>query len=372
VVETWFKFFQPEIIPQEPDPDNAGGGSTMKKFSRSLVYIVALFVLLNPLALFAAGQSEKADSKDKEDLVIYAYDSFVSEWGPGPAVIPLFEKAYNCKVTLLSKGDAGQVLSAAILEKDNPQSDIILGLDNNLLAKALQANILQAYEPANYEKIPASLHLDPSNHLIPFDYGYFALVWDSEKLANPPQSLEDLTKPEYARKLILMDPRTSTPGLGFLSMVVAEYGKDWASYWKRLKPSILTISSGWDAGYGLFTQGEAPLVISYTTSPAYHVEYDKTDRYKALVFEKGLSMQVEGAGITRGAKHLELAKKFLDFMISRDFQAALPLTQWMYPVDPSVELPASYKAAPKAQKTLQADPKLLAEALDAWADVAAQ
>jgi len=304
--------------------------------------------------------------------VIYAYDSFVSEWGPGPKVIPLFEKVYNCKVTLVSKGDAGQVLSAAVLEKAAPKADVLIGLDNNLVGKAIKADVLQPYTPKNLSMIAPGLDFDPTHHLLPYDYGYFCVIWDSQKLANPPKTLADLAKPEFAKKLILMDPRTSTPGLGFLAAVVATQGEKWPAFWKSLKPSILTVTSGWDAGYGMFTQGEAPLVISYTTSPAYHVENDKTDRYKALVFPEGLAMQVEGAGIVKGAKHADLAKAFIEFMLTPAFQNELPLTQWMYPVNPAVKLPASYSAAPKPTKMLKVDPASLEKALAQWADVAAK
>jgi thiamine transport system substrate-binding protein len=307
-----------------------------------------------------------------KELVIYAYDSFVAEWGPGPKVIPQFEKANNCKVTLVSKGDAGQVLSAAVLEKAAPKADVLVGLDNNLVGKAIKADVLQPYTPKNLALIEKGLDFDPTHHLVPFDYGFFSLVWDSQKLPNPPKTLADLARPEYAKKLILMDPRTSTPGLGFLATVVAAKGEKWADFWKTLKPSILTVTSGWDAGYGMFTQGEAPLVISYTTSPAYHVQNDKTDRYKAIVFPEGLVQQVEGAGIVKNARHADLAKAFIEFMLTPAFQGELPLTQWMYPVNPSIQLPASYGAAPKPAKILKADPALLEKALGQWADVAAK
>jgi thiamine transport system substrate-binding protein len=321
--------------------------------------------------LLSWGATASLSAQSKE-LVIYAYDSFVAEWGPGPKVIPLFEKAYNCKVTLVSKGDAGQVLSAAILEKAGPKADVLVGLDNNLVRKAIQADVLEPFTPKNLAQMAPGLDFDPTHHLIPYDFGYFCLIWDSQKLANPPKNLAELTKPEYAKKLILMDPRTSTPGLGFLATVVALKGAAWPEFWKALKPSILTVTSGWDAGYGMFTQGEAPLVISYTTSPAYHVENDKTERYKAILFPEGLIMQIEAAGIVKGARHAELAKAFIEFMLTPPFQNELPLTQWMYPVNPSVQLPASYRVAPKPAKALKADPIILDKALAQWADIAAK
>ncbi|MFA6508616.1 MAG: thiamine ABC transporter substrate-binding protein, partial [Treponemataceae bacterium] len=178
-----------------------------------------------------------------------------------------------------------------------------------------------------------------------------AIIYDSQKIQDPPKNLEDLTKKEYTRKLILMDPRTSTPGLGFLAWTKAVYGNEWKEYWKRLAPSILTVSAGWDTGYGLFTSGEAPMVLSYTTSPAYHLEYDKIERYRAAIFAQGHAVQIEAAGILKNTKHMKNARIFMDFMLSPEFQSIIPLTNWMYPVT-EITLPASYRLAPKPGKII--------------------
>ena len=302
-------------------------------------------------------------AKSDAQLVIYAYDSFASEWGPGPIVIPAFEKATGISVELVVPGDAGQVLARAIDEKKNPVADIVIGLDANLLPKALAAGILSAYHPQGLSLIPDSLVLDARWHLTPYDWSSFAIMWDSEKLSLPPASLEDLTKPAYTKKIILMDPRTSTPGLGFLAWTQAVYGDNLADYWKRLSPSILTMSPGWDTGYGLFTAGEAPLVISYTTSAAYHAEYETAGRYQALEFSDGHPVQIEGAGIVTGARHRKAAEAFIDFMLTPAFQSALPLSNWMYPVIPGIELPSSFSASPKPGKMVSTDPATLDEAI---------
>jgi len=309
-----------------------------------------LAVLFTALVALTTSCVQKNDAQ----LVIYAYDSFASEWGPAPIVIPAFEKATGIKVELVVPGDAGQVLARAIDEKKAPVADLLIGIDGNLLPKALAAGVLSAYKPKNSEVLQPNLVLDSEWRITPYDWSSFAIIWDSEKLANPPASLEDLTKPEYARKLILMDPRTSTPGLGFVAWTAAEYGDGLADYWKRLKPSILTMSPGWDTGYGLFTSGEAPLVISYTTSAAYHAEYETAGRYRALEFPEGHPVQIEGAGIVAKARHRKAAEAFIDFMLTREFQEVLPLTNWMYPVLPGIELPASYSAAPEPERMLPA------------------
>lgn len=332
------------------------------RHNRTLFYL--LFISISLMSL--STNSCAAKKPEAPELVVYTYDSFVSEWGAGPKIAPLFEKATGIKVQFLSKGDGGQLLSSLILEKDKSEADIVLGLDNFLAPKALATDLFRAYKPAGYDTIPANLKLDAKGRLIPYDYGNFAIVWDSEKLANPPTCLEDLTKPEYAKKLILLDPRTSTPGLGFLAWTKAVYGEGWKDYWQRLRPSVLTLAPGWDQGYGLFTSGEAPLVLSYAADGAYHLEYEKTERYKALAFTDGFVRQVETAGILAKAKHPKNAEKFMDFLVSDAAQRELPLTQWMYPVLPTVVLPESYRAAVKAVKDLDLDPKgLTDEAVEA-------
>jgi len=311
--------------------------------------------------------AEKGSEKVTEaKLVIYTYDSFASDWGPANSVIPPFEEKYGIEVELKSAGDSGQVLSRVILEKENPEADIIIGIDNNMLAKALSEDVLEVYKPENISKVYKHLVFDNSFHAIPFDYGYFAVNYDSAALDSPPVSLEDLTKPEYADSLILMDPRTSSPGLGFLLWTVAVYGDNFADYWKRLKPSILTITDGWDSGYGLYTAGEAPMVLSYTTSPPYHVEYEETDRFKALIFEEGNYMQIESMGIIKGAPHRSNAEKFIEYMLTDDFQQAIPLTNFMMPVSNETALPASFDYAPISDKPLLLDTVDIEENLDSW------
>ncbi len=319
----------------------------------SFFLIVTLFACSLATARGRGDSSPAVSPERAKTVVVYAYDSFVADWGPGPELAKLFEAKTGYTVDFVSCGDAAQVLSRAVLEKKAPSSDVLVGIDNNLLAAARSADILAAYKPAGADSLVSKdLRLADDWLLTPYDWGYFAMIIDTAAGITPPKSLEDLTKSEYAKKIILMDPRTSTPGTGFLAWTIAAYGKDYLSYWQRLKGNILTLAPGWDTGYGLFTSGEAPLVISYTTSPAYHVEYDKTDRYQALIFDQGHVAQIEGLGVTKGAANAAGARAFVDFMLSEEAQGVLPLTQWMYPVSQTVKLPESYAAAPRAGKTL--------------------
>jgi len=308
-------------------------------------------------------KSSKVSPERLKEVVVYTYDSFISEWGPGPALIEAFEKQSGYTLTFISVGDGGQVLSHAVLEKDNPQADVLVGLDNQLVEEARKRGILTAYKPLNADLlIPEHLRLADDWLLTPYDWSNFALIYDTQSSVREPLSLEDLTKEEYAKKIILMDPRTSTPGLGFVSWTVSVFGDTYLDYWNRLKPNILTMAPGWDTGYGLFTSGEAPLVISYTTSPAYHVEYEDTRRYKALIFDEGHAYQIEGAGVVNNALNEKGAKAFMDFLISKEAQDLIPLLQWMYPVNSEVVLPPSFDAAPKAGKNLSADPQKVLDA----------
>lgn len=334
----------------------------MRKFFA--VFFVIVIIGISIFSFF----SNRSQSDEEPGLTIYAYDSFVSEWGPGPKIFPVFEEKYGIKLSVISAGDAGQVLQRGIIEKDNVKADLLIGIDNNLLAKAIEEDILSPYRSNNLDKIPKELIFDKTNRVTPFDYGYFSIIYDSEKITNPPLSLNDLLKPEYADSLILMDPRTSSPGLGFMLWTKVAFGDDFGEYWRALMPSVLTITDGWDSGYGLFTEGEAPMVLSYTTSPAYHAEYENTERYKAALFSAGHYMQIEGMGIVKGAKNREAAENFIDFILENKFQSEIPLTNWMYPVRTDLVLPDSFKMAPKPEKSLRMSSKEIDIHLASWID----
>ncbi len=332
----------------------------MKKNVAILLAVIAVAAALAFLLLPNFGRAESSS------LVIYTYDSFTAEWGPGPQIELAFEEETGIDLRFESLGDAGQVLQKAILEKDDPKADILLGIDNNMLARARKEGVLAPYRPEGADAIPQHLLIDEEFLLTPYDYGYFSIIYDSEAIDDPPASLEDLTDKRFRDSLILMDPRTSSPGFGFLLWTIHRYGEMFSEYWKRLEPSILTISEGWDAGYGLFTNGEAPLVLSYTTSPPYHVEYEDSTRYRAAVFEEGHYMQIEGLGIVDGASHREAAERFVDFALSDEFQSVLPLSNWMYPVIPSVPLPDSFEYAPQPPKSLNFSSDVIAENRERW------
>jgi len=341
-----------------------------------VVAAVAAFVFFTPgqsegpqgAATETTEGAEASPEGAEERVVVYAYDSFASEWGPGPEISRRFEEEYGISVELKSIGDAGQVLQKAVLEKEDPEADILFGIDNNLITRAKKEGVLQPYSSPHLEKVPKDLIFDTEHFVTPYDYGYFSIIYDSKKIENPPKSLEELTEPRFKDKLILMDPRTSSPGLGFLMWTIHEFGEDFEEYWMQVQDSTLTITEGWDSGYGLFTSGEAPLVLSYTTSPAYHVEYEDTRRYRAALFDKGHYMQIEGVGIVKDAPHPEAAKKFIDFVLTEEFQEVIPLTNWMYPVLPEIELPKSYEFAPQPEERFYFKAETIDANRDEWID----
>lgn len=324
----------------------------------------ALFVVCVAWFPAFAGGAKDADLRSKE-IVIYTYDSFISEWGAAPELTRLFEKSTGIACTMIDAGDGSQILSRVVLEKDDPQADVVIGLDNNQMNAVRAAGVFEPYKPAGADEIvPADVRLADDWLVTPYDWSYFAMIYDTESSVPAPSSLEELANPVYEKKIILMDPRTSTPGLGFAAWTLAVFGKGFEDFWRALKPNILTMAPGWSTGYGLFTSGEAPLVISYTTSPAYHVECGEGGRFQAVIFEEGHPIQIEGAAIVKNAPNESGARMFLDFLISETAQNVLPLTQWMYPVNGGVRLPDSYAAAPKASRSLTVDNDDLAAAVE--------
>ncbi len=336
--------------------------------SKKLLSIFLIAFALGSSSLFAFGTKDSPERKNQ--VVVYAYDSFAGEWGASKEIEEKFEALTGYDLVIINCGSALQTLSRAVLEKDAPEADIILGIDNNMAQKARDEKILEAYKPKNTSVLIPGLHeaLGSDWALTPYDYSHFALIYDTKSSTPAPASLSDLTKSVYKNKIILMDPRTSSTGLGFVAWTVSVFGegtKEFNDFWTALKPNILSMTPSWSTGWGMFTKGEAPLVISYTTSPASEVEYNSNNRYKSLLFEQGHVMQVEGLGILKGAKNKEGAKAFIDFFISEEAQELLPLTQWMYPSNKNAELPQSYRtAAPVPAKTLDTDSEKTASAVN--------
>ncbi len=297
------------------------------------------------------------------NLVVYTYDSMVS--GLAKDIAPIFESFYGEKVSFVSFGDAGKALSRLIIEGEKTKADIILGLDQNLLLKAEKYGILMKYKPVNYTKIKEALR--PKEYLAtPFDYGSIAIVYNTKTVKNPPKSFKDLLDPRFRRKIVVEDPRTSSTGLSFLLWTVAVYGEKFTDYWKKLKENLLTITSGWDEAFEMLERGEADIMVSYLTDGAYSYYYYKSTKFLPTVMKEGMFVQIEYVGIVKYTKKLELAKRFIELMLSDYVQEKIPLRQWMFPVT-DVKLPEVFrKHVPKVEKILELDPKEISKNLNKW------
>lgn len=300
-------------------------------------------------------------------LTVYTYDSFVAEWGPGPKIKEKFESKCSCTLNWVAIADGVAMLNRLKLEGQQTQADVVLGLDTNLTAEAAATGL---FGKAGVDVSGLKLPIDWSDPLfVPFDYGHFAVVYDTQKISTPPGSLEELVKGDPGQKIILEDPRSSTPGLGFLLWMKAVYGDSAGAAWSRLKPRILTTTPGWSEAYGLFTKGEAPMVLSYTTSPAYHIIAENSQRYAAASFAEGHYLQVEVAGLIETSPERELARQFLAFMLSPAFQDEIPTNNWMFPAAAtSSPLPAAFDGLVRPQRTLLFTPEEVAANRRAWID----
>jgi thiamine transport system substrate-binding protein len=301
-------------------------------------------------------------------LTVYTYSSFVSEWGPGPAIEQAFEAECSCDLDWVAVEDGAALLSRLHLEGEATAADIVLGLDTSLTADAAETGLFAPHQVNVPEFEWTDLWSDPL--FVPFDYGYFAVIYDSAVVSDPPESLEDLVTGSPAEKIVIEDPRTSTPGLGLLLWMRSVYGNGAPAKWRDLEDRILTVASGWSEAYGLFVDGEAPMVLSYTTSPAYHLNIEGTDRYKAAIFKEGHYMQIEVAGMTSVTDEPDLAREFLAFVLTGAFQGTIPTGNWMYPVvTPAEPLPEGFEdVVRRDSRALLFAPETVAENRQAWID----
>lgn len=302
----------------------------------------------------------------RDTLTIYTYESFIADWGPGPQVKARFEQSCDCTVDWVALPDAVAILNRLKLEGSGTKADIVLGLDNNTAAEAKALNL---FAPHGLDATAHKVSGWSDDTFLPFDYGYFAVVYDSESLKTPPKSLEELVSGPSDEKIVVEDPRTSTPGLGLLLWMKAVYGERAGAAWQKLKDRILTVTPGWSEAYGLFTKGEAPMVLSYVTSPAYHMVEEKTERYQAAEFSEGHYLQVEIAGMTSTSDVPALARSFLAFMMGPGFQDLIPTTNWMYPAgETSKPLPEAFSKLVVPAKILQFTPDEVAANRRAWTE----
>lgn len=301
----------------------------------------------------------------KPVLTVYTYDSFASKWGPGPAIKAAFEKQCGCTLHYVTLEDGISLLNRLRMEGPRSKADVVLGLDNNLLESASKTGL---FAPANIDtqklKVPNGW---TDKTFIPYDYGYFAFVYNKKRLPHPPKSLHELVESPEKWRVIYEDPRTSTPGLGLLLWMNHVFGDKTAQAWQQLAKKTVTIPRGWSEAYGLFLKGEADLVLSYTTSPAYHIMEEHNNDYAAANFSEGHYLQVEVAGQLAKSPQPALAHQFMQFMLSDDFQKTLATGNWMYPATHQ-PLPAAIEQLPVPQQALQYSASQVAASRASWVE----
>ncbi len=314
---------------------------------RSLLFLSMFFIC------------DLAHSKDKDVLRVYTYSSFASEWGPGPILKREFEANCNCEIKLITVADGNALLARIKLESSAPKADLVIGIEDALIASAMKTN--QFLDPQiSMKRLEQPKSINKTGPFIPYNFGYYAFMFDTKAkdpsgspFPQPASMNELLTSPKFIKSIIVQDPRTSAPGLALLLWIKALYKDKAPEKYKLLQKQILTVTRGWSESYKLFTKGEAPLVFSYTTSEAYHREEEKTDRYKALIFTEGHYISVEYAAILKTSKKENLAKRFIEYLLSPSAQSIIAHKNWMYPTQTALTLPKSYDQILQPAQTLQ-------------------
>lgn len=287
-------------------------------------------------------------------LTLLTHDSFFLP----DAVIEAFEERYDVDLIESRIGDAGSMVNQAILTKDDPLADVLFGIDNTFLSRALAEDIFMPYRSGALDAVSPDLLLDAEHRVTPIDYGDVCINIDREAFTDGslplPTRLEDLIDPVYAGKLVIENPATSSPGLAFLLATVAYFGEDpdtgWPAFWRALRDNDVRIANGWEAAYrGGFSggsgEGDRPLVVSYTSSPAFEVLYGPdpdADESPTASLDAGCFRQIEFAGVLKGASEPELAGAFIDFLLEPSTQAEMPLSMFVYPARADVAVPESF------------------------------
>lgn len=312
---------------------------------------ILIFIHILYLSLFIVcckNNSENIELEQKTDLLkIYCYESFVTS-GLSEKVISDFENKYSCQVDLKIISDKENILNIVINEKNSPQADIVIGIKNTQLYKALDTDVFLSYEPANIHNVSdKNLLLDKKNSLIPYSYSYFAFLYDSGEIDNPPITFASFQGSTYRDKIILTNPNESVIGNSMIlitSHLYRENGFD--TFWLSIKNNIYHLYNNWTEAFTAFQAGEAPIILSNTTKVAYFYEIEETEKYQVFIPKEGSFKEIDYIGILKGSQNLFLARRFIDYTISADFQEYIPYTIWMYPVIKNINLPAGFDECP--------------------------
>lgn len=340
---------------------------------------IPVLALVAALALGACGSGDgsagNGDGDGDSTVTLVTHDSFAVS----KSVLAEFTDRTGIRVRVLKNGDAGAALNQAILTEDDPLGDVFYGVDNTFLSRALDAGIFVRYTAQGLERVPADLRLDDRNRVTPIDTADVCVNYDKEWFEREqvpvPQTLDDLTDPALRGQLVVENPATSSPGLSFLLATVAEFGEDgWEPYWQRLRDNDVLVVDGWEEAYnnefsGGAGAGDRALVVSYASSPPAEVVFADP---KPATAPTGVMLgtcfnQIEFAGVLRGAAHPEAARRLVDFMLSRPFQADLPLQMFVFPAVAGTPLPSEFtEFAEVADDPLSLPPEEIGANREEW------
>jgi len=323
----------------------------------------------------AGSSSPSSTAVTSKTVTLVTYDSFALS----KATLAAFTKATGITVKVLKNGDAGKVVNTAILTKNRPQGDVLFGVDNTFLSKALDAGIFEPYTSPALADIDPKYVLDKEHRVTPVDHGDVCInydkAWFADKKITPPASLEDLAKPQYKDLLVVQNPATSSPGLSFLMATVAKFGEDGSTdYWTQLKNNGVKVAPGWDEAYyedftGGSDKGKRPVVVSYASSPAAAFDYSEkklTESPTASV-DSTCFGSVEFAGVLANAKHADAGRVLVDYLLGEKVQADIPPNMYVYPVRTGTPLPESFtKFAKPVTSPLTLAPTVIGENREAW------
>ena len=309
----------------------------------------ALCALAVVVAVLAAGCG--GNDETPSEVVLVTHDSFAIS----DDVKRAFEDESGLRLRILKAGDAGEIVTRALLTAGNPEGDVLFGVDNNLLQRALDGDVFEEYESPELENVDPELVLDPAHLATPIDRGDVCLNYDKRWFADrgiePPSELGDLLRSSYRDLIVVENPATSTPGLAFLLATIAAFGDSWQGFWRTLRENGVLVVDGWeDAYYARFSgsagsKGTRPIVVSYASSPPAEVIFRDPRPADAPtgVVERSCFRQVELAGVLRGARNEEGARKLVDFMLSERFQTDIPLQMFVFPARVGTDLPPEFE-----------------------------
>lgn len=315
-----------------------------------------IFVALVFSGLFFAVLN-KHDNKKSAEVIptvrVFAYSSFTSKWGAGPALKELFEKSCNCKLEYIEGSDSGILLQRLKIEGESLGADVVVGLDQFDISKAASE---QNWRKLSVQGIDTYDHVKATfknGYFIPYDWGVLTFVGRKGELQNSPKKIDDLLEKDYFRRIALQDPRTSSPGMQFLYWVLRLKGEEEGfNFIRKMNDQVHSYSPSWSTSYGLFTNKQASLVYSYTTSPLYHKIEDKDESYVSLEMDEILASQYEFVGVPSFCKNCQLAEQFVNLMLSVEGQKILMTKNYMMPVRKGVAEGTEFEVALNVDKIL--------------------